>query len=163
MDGTVAECELENMQFPLMVIMRTFHLLAGSVWIGGSLLYVVVIGPAARVGVLPSALSSLVSRQFRLLVQVSSSVLLFTGVYLVFDRLASNTVGVEYVVVLAVKITLAVVMMLLAAFQMQEAKRRPDRRSRLWNITPRLILALGIATFALGAALTGIFEMGLTK
>ena len=151
------------MQFPLMVIMRTLHVLAGSVWIGGSVLYVVVIGPAARMGAMPSAFSSLVARQFRLLVQVSISILLFTGVYLVFDRLSSDTVGVEYVVVLAVKITLAVVMMLLAVFQIQESKRRPDRRSRLWNITPRLILGLGIATFALGAVLTGVFEMGLSK
>ena len=87
--------------------------------------------------------------------------MLVSGVYLVFDRLASPTAGTAYVLVLAVKTAAALAMIALALYQAQEARRLATLRGRLWRVAPRWILALGIVTLVLGAALTGIFEAGM--
>ncbi|MEO7003368.1 MAG: hypothetical protein ABI068_16250, partial [Ktedonobacterales bacterium] len=103
-----------------------------------------------------------VGTYFRRLVNICISLLTLSGVYLIFDRLTAVSVGPSYIVTLVVKVLLALVMFGLALFQAQEARRPPRKRGRLWRIAPTLILYLGIAVFVLGAALTYIFESGLT-
>jgi len=164
-------------------MMRTIHVLAGGVWIGGSVVYLLAIGPALR-----SAADRARQRQalatadgqpntaagrelrdvgagiaagFRRLVNISMAALLISGVYLIFDRLTTTTVGVAYIVTLVAKVALALAMFGLAIFQAQEARRPAAKRSRLWSLAPRLIFYLGIAVFLLGAALTGLFEAAL--
>lgn len=142
-------------------LMRTIHVLAGGAWVGGSIVYLVVITPAMRLGKSAPEVSARIGALFRRLVNVSIGALLVSGVYLTFDRLSSNVVGVTYIVVLAIKVAAAVGMFLLALYQAQEARRLAKYRGRLWRLAPRLILALGILTFLLGAVLTGIFETNL--
>lgn len=142
-------------------LMRTAHVIAGGVWVGGSVVYLVVITPALRVGGAASQVSATIAQLFRKVVNLCIGILLISGVYLVFDRLSASSVGVAYVVVLGIKTIAALAMIALAAYQAQEARRLAKRRGRLWRVTPRLILALGILTFLLGATLTGLFEAGL--
>lgn len=147
--------------FVLRDLMRTLHVLAGGVWVGGSVIYLVVILPALRVGKAAPLVGATIANLFRKLVNLCIGVLLISGVYLVFDRLSTTSVGVLYVVILAVKSLAALAMILLAAYQAQEARRLARSRGRLWKLTPRLILVLGVLTFLLGATLTGLFETGL--
>lgn len=145
----------------LSVLMRTAHTLAGGVWVGGSLVYLLVITPALRLGKAAPEVSAAIATQFRRLVNISIVTLLLSGVYLMFDRLTTTTVGVAYVVTLAVKIALALTMFGLAIFQAQEARRPARLRGRVWRLAPRLILALGVVVFLLGAALNGLFDVAI--
>ena len=145
----------------LATLMRTAHTLAGGVWIGGSIVYLVVITPAMRLGKAAPEVSARMGELFRRLVNVCMVTLLFSGVYLTFDRLSATTVGVAYLVALGVKIALALAMFTLAALLAQEARRPARLRGQLWRMAPRAILALGVGVFLLGATLTALFEVGL--
>jgi putative copper export protein len=145
----------------LATLMRAAHMLAGGVWIGGSVVYLVVITPALRLGKAAPEVSARIGGLFRRLVNVCIVTLLLSGVYLTFDRLSATTVGVTYLVTLGVKIALALTMFTLAALLAQEARRPALRRGRLWQVGPRVILALGVVVFLLGATLMALFEAGL--
>jgi len=146
----------------LSVVMRTAHVLAGGVWIGGSIVYLLALTPALQVAKASPEVRAAVGTYFRRLVNLCISVLTLSGVYLIFDRLTAVSVGTSYIVTLGIKVLLAVAMFGLALFQAQEARRPPRKRGRLWRLAPLLILYLGIAVFILGAALTYIYESGLT-
>jgi len=147
----------------LTVLMRTIHVLAGGVWVGGSVIYLLVIGPAFRLARPAPEVSAQVARLFRQLVNICIGALLLTGVYLIFDRLSLIAIGPSYLVVLVVKVLAALAMFLLALFQAQEARRPARQRGRWWRLTPRVILALGVLTFLLGTALTILYEMELAR
>lgn len=149
------------MPFVLRDLMRTAHVLAGGVWVGGSVMYLLVIGPALRAGHAAPEVGALLGKLFGKLVNLCIGVLLLSGVYLIFDRLSSVEVGPAYIAVLAVKVVAALAMFALAYYQAQEARRLARRRGPLWRVTPRLILALGIVTFVLGTALTLLYEAAL--
>lgn len=147
----------------LTVLMRTIHVLAGGIWVGGSVIYLVVIGPAFQTTKPAPEVSAHIARLFRKVVNVCIGALLLTGVYLIFDRLSLVAIGTAYLVVLAVKIAVALGMFLLALFQAQEARRSARQRARWWRAVPRYILALGVLAFLLGTILTVVFETGLVR
>jgi putative copper export protein len=149
------------MLFVLRDVMRVAHLLAAGTWIGGSVVYLLVIGPALRLAKPAPEVGAQIARLFRQLVNWCIGVLVASGVFLTFDRLTSVEVDVLYVVVLALKVATAITMFLLALYIAQEARRRPDRRGPLWKLAPRYILGLGIVTFLLGATLVQIYESSL--
>ena len=151
------------MSYALTDLMRTIHVLAGGVWVGGSLMYLLVIGPAFRLTKPAPEVSAQLARLFRQLVNICIGALLLTGVYLIFDRLSLVTIGAAYLVVLVVKVLAALAMFVLALFQAQEARRPAKQRGRWWRQTPRYILALGVLTFLLGTTLTVLFEYGLMQ
>jgi uncharacterized membrane protein len=145
------------------VLMRALHLLAAAIWVGGSVVYLAVIMPALRATKTSAAVGPAIAALFRQLVNGCIGVLLITGAYVTFDRLSSGQAGPLYVGLLAVKLLLAFAMILLAAFQAQEARRSLKHRGRLWQLAPRWILALGVGTFVLGAALAVVFDMNLSR
>lgn len=145
----------------LTVVMRTIHVLAGGVWVGGSVIYLLVIGPAFRLTRPAPEVSAQVARLFRQLVNICIGALILTGVYMIFDRLSLVVIGAGYLVVLVVKTLVALTMFLLALFQAQEARRLASRRGRWWRLAPRYILALGVLAFLLGTILTVLFELEL--
>jgi uncharacterized membrane protein len=149
------------MHFAITDFIRTVHVLAGGVWVGGSVVYLLVILPALRAGGAGAATGALIGGLFRRLVNVCIGLLLLSGVYLVFDRLTSTSVGAAYIIVLVVKVLAALAMFGLAAYQAQEARRLASKRGRMWRLTPQLILWLGVLTFLLGATLTGLYESSL--
>lgn len=146
----------------LRVLMRTVHLVAATAWVGGSLFYLLALVPGLRAAGPAPALTAKISEYFRKIVSTSMGVLVLTGVYLTVDRLTTTTLGPAYLVVLGVKIAVVLVMMGLALYQAQEGVsrlRRARPRTRWWTVTPRLILALGLLAFVLGALLTTLFEL----
>ena len=149
------------MEFLLTEVMRSLHILAAGIWVGGSVVYLLVITPALRLAKADPRLSGQMGDLFRRLVNLCMGTLLFTGVYLIFDRLSSSSIGAVYISVLVLKIAVSLSMMVLALVQAQEARRNAARRGKLYRALPRWILGLGILALALGVALTGIFEAGI--
>ena len=165
-----------------LLVVRWAHTLAAVAWVGGSILFLLVLRPALRRGGQGAeSAGALVGREFRGLVDTCVVVLVLTGVILAFDRLTSPAVGVSYIVTLGLKVSLAVGMFALAL-----ARRRPEpvqgRRADATaaaaaaetpNEMPRvrriirgltgvnLIVILGMVVFLLSDLLRALYEGGL--
>ncbi len=150
--------------FEIRLIVRTAHLLAAAAWVGGSILYLVVILPALRIGGSAPEVYSQIATLFRRMVNICVGVLLLSGAYLMFDRLTTTSLGWPYLTVLGIKIIAALGMFVLAIYLGQSNIRRLAKRtlakrtSRFSKAAPQLMLALGILVFLLGALLNGMFE-----
>ncbi len=141
----------------LRLIVRFAHILAAATWVGGSILYLVVVLPALRAG--GGAAAAQVAALFRRLVNICMGVLLLSGAFMVFDRLTQTTLGLPYLVVLSLKIVSALAMFIVAIYLGQSNIRRLAKRStRFSKAAPQLMLVLGIFVFLLGALLNVLFE-----
>ncbi len=146
----------------LRLIVRFAHILAAATWVGGSILYLVVVMPAFRKGDPAPAVAAQVAALFRRLVNICIGVLLLSGVFMVFDRLTQTTLGLPYLVVLSLKIVSALAMFIVAIYLGQSNIRRLAKRStRFSKAAPQLMLALGIFVFLLGALLNVLFEAAI--
>jgi uncharacterized membrane protein len=144
------------------LLMRAAHILAAATWVGGSMMYFVVVLPALRHGGPAPAVAAQVAALFKRMVNICVGVLLLTGAYLTFDRLTQTTLGLPYVIVLGLKIIAALIMFILAMYLAQSNIRRLAKRStRLSKAAPQLMLALGILVFLLGALLNSLFEAAI--
>jgi putative copper export protein len=149
--------------FEIRVIVRTAHLLAAAAWVGGSILYLVVVLPAFRMGGLAPDVSAQIAALFRRMVNICIGVLLLSGVYLMFDRLTSTNLPWPYLLILGIKIMAALAMFVLAIYLGQSNIRRLAKRTTsLSKAVPQLLLALGILVFLLGALLNGLYEATTT-
>lgn len=143
-------------------LIRTAHLLAGAIWVGGNILYLVVVVPALRLGEATSRVSSAIATHFKRLTSLCIYVLLLSGGYLLFDRLTQTTLGWPYLIVLILKILAALAMFALAYYMGQSYVRKVARKvTRFSQLAPRLMVALGILVFLLGALLNILFEATL--
>jgi uncharacterized membrane protein len=141
-------------------LVRLAHILAAAVWVGGSFMYQVIVVPALRSGGPAPAVAAKVAQLFKQMVNVCVGVLLVTGVYLTFDRLTTPTLGLSYIVILALKIVGALALFALAFYLGQSSIRRIAKRTtRFSQVAPRLMLVLGILVFTLGALLNTLFEL----
>jgi putative copper export protein len=146
----------------LRLIVRFAHILAAATWVGGSILYLVVVLPALRKGDPAPAVAAQVAALFRRLVNICIGVLLLSGAFMVFDRLTQTTLGLPYLVVLSLKIVSALAMFIVAIYLGQSNIRRLAKRStRFSKAAPQLMLALGIFVFLLGALLNVLFEAAI--
>ncbi|HEX4207893.1 MAG TPA: hypothetical protein VHZ51_27575 [Ktedonobacteraceae bacterium] len=146
--------------FELHVLVRTVHILAATAWVGGSIMYQFIVVPALRLGGPTPGVAKQIALLYKRMVNLCIGLLLLTGGYLVFDRLTQTTLGLSYVIVLVIKVAAALVMFMLALYLAQSNIRRLARRStRLSQVAPQLMLALGIGVFILGAVLNGLYEM----
>jgi hypothetical protein len=145
--------------FEIRVIVRTAHLLAAAAWVGGSILYLVVVLPALHSGGPAPEVSTQIATLFRRMVNICIGVLLLSGVYLMFDRLTSTALAWTYMLILGLKIIAALAMFVLAIYLGQSNIRRLAKRTTsLSKAAPQLMLALGLLVFLLGALLNELFE-----
>ena len=162
-----------------LLLVRWLHLVAAAAWVGGGLFYMLVLRPAIRrAGDSGDTLPAAVGREFRSLVGLCIAVLVLTGAILTFDRLTSPATDTAYVATLAVKVSLAVIMFVLA-HRARRARREAPATSpeldaggmpvvRLARRVSRvlsdgyLILALGVTILLLADLLKAIYESNLT-
>lgn len=141
-------------------VMRSAHVLAGAAWVGGSILYLVVVIPALRLGEPAPKVSAAIAANFKRLTNLCIGVLLLSGGYLVFDRLTQTTLGWPYLLTLGLKIAAALAMFALAFYLGQSRVRRLAKRStRFSQAAPQVMVALGVLVFLLGALLNVLFEL----
>ncbi|MGH2481621.1 MAG: hypothetical protein ACRDHW_18365, partial [Ktedonobacteraceae bacterium] len=76
--------------FALDWLMRAAHILAGTAWVGGSIMYLVVVVPVLRLGGATPQVSAAIATQFKRLTNLCIGVLLLSGGFLVFDRLTTT-------------------------------------------------------------------------
>ncbi len=106
------------------LIVRAAHTIAAAVWVGGNIVYLLVVIPALRSGgAAPgvSAIAAQIAALFRRLVNICIGVLLLTGAYLMFDRLTQTMLGWPYLIVLGLKIAVALAMFVLGATSLDNA------------------------------------------
>ena len=156
-----------------LLVVRWLHLVSAAAWVGGSLLYLVVLRPALRRSPeSPRAIQTASAAEFRTVVDISIFVLVATGIILAFNRLTEDAIGVPYVTTLGVKIALSAWMFVLAL----------DRRRRMIPANPPSatpspastklgkigralsgyngIVVLGIVVFFLSDLLRLLFDLG---
>lgn len=143
-------------------LMRATHLLAGAAWVGGSIMYLVVVIPALRLGGPAPQVSAAIAAHFKRLTNICIGLLLLSGGYLVFDRLTRTTLGWPYLLVLILKILAALAMFALALYMGQSNVRKLAKRSTRFSQTaPQVMVSLGILVFVLGALLNLLFELAI--
>lgn len=144
------------------VLMRAAHIIAAAAWVGGSIMYLVVIVPALKLGGPAPMVAAQIAALYKRMVNICIGVLLLSGAFLTFDRLTQTILGWPYLVVLGLKIIAALAMFILAMYLGQSNIRRLAKRStRLSKAAPQLMLALGIVVFLLGALLNSLFEAAI--
>ncbi len=148
-----------NVMLAIRLVMRVAHTVAAAAWVGGSIMYIVVVLPALRSGGPAPAIAGKVADLFKRLVNICIGVLLLSGAFLTFDRLTQTTLGLPYLIVLGLKIAGAIGLFVLAIYIGQSNIRRLAKRSTwLSKVAPQLMLTLGILVFVLGALLKQLFE-----
>ena len=141
-------------------LIRTAHEVAGAAWVGGSIMYLVVVVPALRLGGPAPKISAAIAANYKRLTNLCIGILLLSGGYLVFDRLTQTTLGWPYLVVLILKILASLAMFALAMYMGQSNVRKIARQTtRFSQVAPQVMVALGILVFALGALLNLLFEL----
>jgi uncharacterized membrane protein len=143
-------------------LMRSAHILAGAIWVGGSIMYLVVVLPALRLGSSAPEVGAQVATLFKRLTNLCIGVLLLSGGFLVFDRLTQTTLGVSYLVVLTLKILAALTMFALAIYLGDSKIRKLARQSTRFSLAaPKIMVALGVLVFLSGGLLNLLFELTL--
>lgn len=149
-----------------MAIVAWVHAVGATAWIGGSILFAVVLRPASRLE--PEAMAramATISRFYREIVDIAVVAIIVSGVILTFDRLTSPEADAVYAAVLGVKIALALVMFYLVwvlrkAGPAGEPSPRWLRRAS-WLLGYNAIVALGLIVFFLADLLTAIYQANL--
>src|SRR5438270_11062578 len=111
------------------LIMRAAHILAAAAWVGGSIFYLAVALPALRNGGSAPGVAGQIAALFKRVGNICMGVRLLSGAYLTFDRLATTTLGWPYLVVLALKISVALTLLVLAIYLGQSTIRRLAKRT----------------------------------
>lgn len=150
------------MLIDLGLFIRVVHVLAAAAWVGGAMMYQFIVVPALRRAGPAPAIAAQIALSFKRLVNYCIGILLTTGVYLMVDRLTQTTLGLTYLIVLGIKILVALGMFVLALYMAQSHIRKLAKRTtRLSQVAPQLMLALGISIFLLGALLNRLFELAI--
>ena len=140
----------------LRLIMRIVHTGALAVWLGGGLIYLLS-NPNLRYAVAKDVWASH-ERVVRTLMSRCFALLIASGAYLVFDRLADPRLGMTYITVLGLKLALV------AAIWWTITNRRPRRAALSCSRMPAaawIAIALGAGATVLGVLLTVIYEAQL--
>jgi uncharacterized membrane protein len=137
----------------LLVAMRWLHALAAIAWIGAVLFELLVVQPTWN-GDPPSEILDSFDAAMREIVQAALIVFLVSGAILTFDRLSRGAAGTAYVLTLAVKIVLSLVM-----FQIGFRFRRARGARRVRGL--KILAALGVTIVLLATVLKWLYERAL--
>ena len=151
----------------VLVIAQWVHTLAAAFWVGGGLVYLLVIRPVAR----GSEGARTLADEFRGLVDIAVIAMVVTGVVLAFDRLTSQHAGAGYVAVLGVKLALTLWMFWLAGV-IRRRRPRPASQPAASTAPARTgwrqlmdaanqVVAIGVVVFLLSTLMQALFERAL--
>ncbi len=129
-----------------LIALRIFHAVAALIWLGGGIYYVIFLRPISSPGA--GEVTSLAQQRFRDWARPATYIMLASGAILVFDGLSSNTAGLLYVFLLAVKVIAALI-----AFWLVTVRRRHSSTAP----RVRLALALGMSAFVLGVLISTLW------
>ena len=152
----------------VLVIAQWVHTLAAAFWVGGGLVYLLVIRPANR---RREGGGQSLADEFRGLVDIAVIAMVITGVVLAFDRLTSQHAGVGYAAVLGAKLALTLWMFGLAGV-IRRRRPRPAAASQgatgaartgwrqLMDAANQVVI-IGVVVFLLSTVMQALFERAL--
>lgn len=151
----------------VLVVAQWLHTLAAAFWVGGGVVYLLVIRPAARRA---EAGGHTLADEFRGLVDIAVITMVITGVVLAFDRLTSQHTGVGYASVLGLKLALTLWMFWLAGV-IRRRRPRPAAPSsapagprtgwRRFMDAANQVVVIGVLVFLLSTVMQALFERAL--
>lgn len=112
----------------LRVALRWVHLTAAVVWIGGTFFYLLVLRPSVRSAEEASAWNRVrqgIERRFHEIVQLCIWTFFISGGILTYDRLTSVNPGLDYIVVLVLKVLLVLWMVYISGGLRRSSARKP--------------------------------------
>ena len=136
----------------LLAAVRLAHALAAAVWVGGTLLYILV---RPRIAGGPAAARTW--GPFREALRLGIAVFVLTGVILATDRLGRATLPPIYLALLGAKVALGV-WMFYTARNIGMISGDPDPALASWRRPESRMVGLGVAIYGLALALRGIYE-----
>ena len=149
----------------VLVIAQWVHTLAAAFWVGGGLVYLLVIRPADR----REGGGQTLADEFRGLVDIAVIAMVITGVVLAFDRLTSQHAGVGYAAVLGAKLALTLWMFWLAGV-IRRRRPRPSASAspgatgtgwrQLMDAANQVVI-IGVVVFLLSTVMQALFERAL--
>ena len=153
----------------LLLAIRWLHAVAAVAWVGGGIFYFLVLRPAIKSSSAQDETSyAEVGQRFRHLVGTAMAVLIITGAVLTISRLTSEHGGLPYIVVLAIKVSMALYMFYLARFHLRsgriaESGEQPGRFRKVYGLATgtTAVLVLGVIIFLLADILAGLVEQSL--
>ena len=153
----------------LLLAIRWLHAVAAVAWVGGGIFYFLVLRPAIRTSTaqgVPAYAEA--GRRFRHLVGTAMAVLIITGGVLTVSRLTSEYAGLPYVVVLAIKVSMALYMFYLARFHLRPGRIDEAGEGAGWlrgvqrmATGTTAVLVLGVIIFLLADILASLVERSL--
>ena len=151
-----------------LIAMRWAHAIATVIWLGGGAYATLILGRHLREQEDPATAARIgraTGVAFGRWVNAATIVFIVTGVILTVDRLSSRGATVQYGVVLALKVGLALWMFGIAGGLGRRRRARPAT-GRLADLgrtlgSPRMLLWLGAIVVLLAAVLKALYEVAL--
>ncbi len=146
-----------------MVVVRYAHAVSAIAWIGGSIFHALILRPliVAEPDKMAQVMS-LITPAYREIIDIAVVTLIVSGIILMFSRIQGNEATVQWAIVLAIKIALAIWM-----FYIVWRRRRMSPEEKLPEGIPskllgyNAILALGLIVFLLANILQELIETSL--
>ncbi len=151
-----------------MLFVRWAHAIGAVAWIGGSIFFVFILRPVERANpdLVRPVLRPLGS-VYRELVDIAVIAIIVSGIILMFDRLTGGDASVQWFIVLAVKLALALWMFFLVWRFRQSDFDSTEKPSGIaarmsWLIGYNAMVFIGVIVFLLASTLRVLFESSIS-
>ncbi len=151
-----------------MLFVRWAHAIGAVAWIGGSIFFVFILRPVERANpdLVRPVLRPLGS-VYRELVDIAVIAIIVSGIILMFDRLTGGDASVQWFIVLAVKLALALWMFYLVWRFRQSDFDSTEKPSGIaarmsWLIGYNAMVFIGVIVFLLASTLRVLFESSIS-
>ncbi len=151
-----------------MLFVRWAHAIGAVAWIGGSIFFVFILRPVERANpdLVRPVLRPLGS-VYRELVDIAVIAIIVSGIILMFDRLTGGDASVQWFIVLAVKLALALWMFYLVWRFRQSDFDSTEKPSGIaarmsWLIGYDAMVFIGVIVFLLASTLRVLFESSIS-
>ncbi len=151
-----------------MLFVRWAHAIGAVAWIGGSIFFVFILRPVERANpdLVRPVLQPLGS-VYRELVDIAVIAIVVSGIILMFDRLTGGDASVQWFIVLAVKLALALWMFFLVWRFRQSDFDSTEKPSGIaarmsWLIGYNAMVFIGVIVFLLASTLRVLFESSIS-
>lgn len=151
-----------------MLFVRWAHAIGAVAWIGGSIFFAFILRPVERANpdLVRPVLQPLGS-VYRELVDIAVIAIIVSGIILMFDRLTGGDASVQWFIVLAVKLALALWMFYLVWRFRQSDFDSTEKPSGIaarmsWLIGYNAMVFIGVIVFLLASTLRVLFESSIS-
>ena len=152
----------------IMLFVRWAHAIGAVAWIGGSIFFAFILRPVERANpdLVRPVLQPLGS-VYRELVDIAVIAIIVSGIILMFDRLTGGDASVQWFIVLAVKLALALWMFYLVWRFRQSDFDSTEKPSGIaarmsWLIGYDAMVFIGVIVFLLASTLRVLFESSIS-